>query len=37
MGNLDKVAGRRFKLCALPLKLRGGDGSPARCIAIIDE
>jgi arylformamidase len=37
MANLDKVMGKRFTLCTLPLKLRGGDGSPARCIAILDE
>ncbi|RQG95424.1 cyclase family protein [Natrarchaeobius chitinivorans] len=36
MANLDAVAGRRFTLCAFPLKLRDGTGSPIRPVAIIE-
>lgn len=35
--NLDKVAGKRFTFIALPLKIRGGTGSPLRAIAILSE
>jgi kynurenine formamidase len=35
MMNLDQVAGKRFTLSASPQKLRGADGAPARCIAIL--
>jgi kynurenine formamidase len=34
--NLDKVAGKRFTFFGLPLKIRGGTGSPIRAIAILD-
>ncbi|MBM3941572.1 MAG: cyclase family protein [SAR202 cluster bacterium] len=33
--NLDKLAGRRFELWALPIKLLGGDGAAARAVARI--
>jgi len=32
--NLDSVSKRRVKLIALPLKIKGGDGAPARVIVI---
>lgn len=35
--NLDKVAGRRFTFIGLPLKIRGGTGSPIRAIALLEE
>lgn len=36
MANLDAVAGIRFTLCAFPLKITGGTGSPIRPVAIIE-
>jgi len=36
MANLDAVAGKRYTLCAFPLKLRNGTGSPIRPVAILD-
>jgi len=36
MANLDAVAGRRYTLCAFPLKVRGGTGSPVRAVGIVD-
>lgn len=36
MANLDAVSGLRFTLCAFPLKISGGSGSPIRPVAIID-
>lgn len=36
--NLYQVAGRgRFRFIGLPLKIRGGTGSPVRAIAVFDE
>jgi kynurenine formamidase len=35
--NLDKLVGKRFTFIALPLKIRGGTGSPLRPVAILDE
>ncbi len=35
--NLDKVVGQRFTFIALPLKIRGGTGSPLRAVAILSE
>lgn len=32
--NLDSVSKRKVKLIALPLKIKGGDGAPARVIAV---
>lgn len=37
MANLETVAGKRFTLCAFPLKLRDGTGSPIRPVAILDQ
>lgn len=37
MANLDQVAGKRFILSALPLKIRGASGSPIRAVAIFEE
>lgn len=37
MANLDKVAGKRFTYVGLPLKIRGGTGSPIRPAAILWE
>lgn len=34
--NLDKVVGKRFTFIGLPLKIRGGTGSPIRAIAVIE-
>lgn len=37
MMNLDKLIGRgRFRFIALPLKIRGGTGSPVRAIAVFE-
>jgi len=37
MINLDKLVGRgRFRFIALPLKIRGGTGSPVRAVAIFE-
>ncbi|MEM3018218.1 MAG: cyclase family protein, partial [Candidatus Bathyarchaeia archaeon] len=35
--NLDKVSGRRFTYVGLPLKIRGGTGSPIRAVALLNE
>ena len=32
--NLDKIQQEKVQLIALPLKIQGGDGSPARVIAL---
>lgn len=37
MANLDAVAGMRYTLCALPLKIRDGTGSPIRPVAIVED
>lgn len=37
LANLDRVAGLRYTLCAFPLKLRDGTGSPIRPVAIVEE
>jgi kynurenine formamidase len=37
MANLDAVAGMRYTICAFPLKLRDGTGSPIRPVAIIES
>jgi len=34
--NLDQVAGKRFVFSGLPLRIRGGSGSPIRAVAILD-
>jgi kynurenine formamidase len=34
--NLDRLSRDRVRFAALPLKLDGGDGAPARAIAIVD-
>lgn len=36
LGNLGAVAGRRFTFFGLPLKVRGGHGSPVRACALLD-
>lgn len=33
--NLDKIVGKRFTFIALPLKIRGGTGSPLRAVAVV--
>lgn len=33
--NLEKVAGKRFLYIGLPLKIRGGSGSPIRAVALL--
>lgn len=35
--NLDQVAGKRFLYFGLPLRIRGGTGSPIRAVALIEE
>jgi kynurenine formamidase len=35
LANLDQLAGKRFLFVALPLKMRGGTGSPIRPVALI--
>lgn len=35
--NLDKVLNKRFLYFGLPLKIRGGSGSPIRAIALLEE
>jgi kynurenine formamidase len=37
LANLDQVLGRRFTFIGLPLKVRGGTGSPVRAIAVLDD
>lgn len=37
MANLDAVAGIRYTLCAFPLKIRDGTGSPIRPVGILEE
>lgn len=36
MANLDRVAGERVTLCAFPLRIRDGTGSPIRPVAVVD-
>lgn len=35
--NLDKVAGKRFLYMGLPLRIRGGTGSPVRAVAFVEK
>lgn len=35
--NLKQIGRDTFQLIALPLNILGGDGAPARCIAIVEE
>lgn len=35
--NLDKVAGKRFLYMGLPLRIRGGSGSPVRAVAFLEK
>jgi arylformamidase len=35
--NLDKISKEEVSLFVLPLKIKGGDGAPARCIVIEDQ
>jgi len=35
--NLDLLEGKTFQLIVLPLKLQGGDGSPARAVALVED
>lgn len=35
--NLDRVAGLRFLYIGLPLKIRGGSGSPIRAVAVVGQ
>ena len=34
--NMSQLAGKRFVLVALPLKIKGGDASPARVVALVE-
>ena len=33
--NLDRLEGKDFLFCALPLKMRAGTGSPVRAAALV--
>ena len=35
--NLDQLLGKDFTFVALPLKIKGGDGSPVRAVALLNE
>ncbi len=35
--NLKAIAGVRARIIALPLKIRGGDGAPARVVAVTED
>jgi kynurenine formamidase len=35
--NLGQIQRDRFEIIALPLKIKDGDGAPARCVALVDE
>lgn len=35
--NLDKVVNKRFLYFGLPLKIRGGSGSPIRAVALVED
>jgi kynurenine formamidase len=35
--NLDRVAGKSFMYIGLPLKIRGGSGSPVRAVALVTD
>ena len=38
LANLDKLVGKgKFTFIALPLKIKGGSGSPIRAVALLDE
>lgn len=37
MANLGRLVGRDFVVVALPLKIRGGTGSPVRAVALLRE
>lgn len=37
LADLRPVVGKRFQYIGLPLKIRGGTGSPIRAVAILDE
>jgi kynurenine formamidase len=36
LANLEQVVGRRFQFIGLPLRIRGGTGSPVRAVAVLD-
>jgi kynurenine formamidase len=37
LANLGEVVGRRFTFFGLPLRIRGGHGSPVRAVALLDD
>jgi kynurenine formamidase len=37
LASLDRVVGRRFTFIGLPLRIRGGTGSPVRAIAVLED
>ena len=37
LANLRPVTGKRFRFVALPLKIRGGSGSPVRAVALLED
>jgi kynurenine formamidase len=37
LGDLSPVAGKRFRFIGLPLRIRGGSGSPIRAVAVVED
>ena len=37
LANLAAVVGRRFTFFGIPLRIRGGTGSPVRAVALLDD
>jgi kynurenine formamidase len=37
LANLSAIGERRFTFVGLPLKIKGGTGSPIRAVALVDE
>jgi kynurenine formamidase len=37
LANLDQLVGQRFTFIGLPLRIRGGSGSPVRAIAVLND
>jgi kynurenine formamidase len=37
LGDLRPAVGKRFQFIGLPLKIRGGSGSPIRAVAVLED
>jgi kynurenine formamidase len=37
LANLDQLVGKRFTCIGLPLRIRGGTGSPVGAVAVLDD